>query len=95
MCPEALEKRLNEIGDIREGKLVTKKTGRVIKAVLPVHVFGFPPNIEKLKLICEKWNLPLVEDAAEALGSYAFVNEKLIHAGCIGEIGTLVLMEIK
>ena len=69
MCPEALEKRLEQIGCMKNGKIYNKITGNLISAVVPVHVFGLPARIEDIKKVCSKWNLPLVEDAAEALGS--------------------------
>ncbi len=69
MCPLALEKRLIEISERSNNVLFNKKTGRKISAVMPVHVFGLPSKILEIKKICEKWHLPLVEDAAEALGS--------------------------
>lgn len=62
--------------------LVTK---RVIRAIIVTHVFGFPAEIAKIKLICKKFNIKLIEDAAEALGSFY----KKKHLGTFGEIGIL------
>ena len=67
MCPLALEKRLHQIAFFRDGNVFNKITGNKITAVLPVHVFGLAAKIEEIKDVCSKWNLPLVEDAAEAL----------------------------
>ena len=89
MCPDALDKRLKEIALIKNGKIFNKNTGRRITAVIAVHVFGLISKIKKLRLVCKKWDLPLIEDAAEALGSYLFSEDKFIHAGCIGDIGTI------
>ena len=90
MCPKALESRLEQIA-VRRGKyLFNKVTGNKIKAVVPVHVFGLPAKILEINRICQKWNLPLVEDAAEALGSLISIsdNDKR-HCGCFGDIGML------
>lgn len=89
MCPLALEKRLNQIALLRDGKLFNKITGNEISAVLPVHVFGMPAKIEEIKNVCSKWQLPIVEDAAEALGSLTRTKKGSIHCGCIGDVGTL------
>ena len=89
MCPLALEKRLKEIGIIKNGKVYNKKTGKIIKAVLPVHVFGLLAKIEDIKAVCDQWGLPIIEDAAEALGSFSKIKSNFIHAGCIGEVGAI------
>ena len=62
-----------------------KKTGKRISAVIPMHTFGHPARIQEIKEICEEYNIPLVEDAAESLGSYY----KGQHTGTFGKIGTL------
>ena len=67
------------------GNCVNKKTGRIIKAIVPMHTFGHPSNLEELLEICEDFNLVMVEDAAEAIGSY-YKNQ---HVGTFGLIGTL------
>ena len=89
MCPKALDKRLNEIGEIRGEEVFNKLTGAKIAAVVPVHVFGLPAKIQEIKRICLKWKLKLVEDSAEALGSRIINQNTNIHCGCFGEIGTL------
>lgn len=85
LCPKALSARLSEIGERRNGKVFNVQTGRKIAAVLPVHVFGHPANIENLKDVADSWGLPLIEDAAEALGSWK--GNK--HCGLFGKVGTL------
>lgn len=71
-----------------EGKVINKQTGKVIKAIIIVHVFGNPANMERLMEIKEKYNLKVLEDATEALGSYylegKYANK---HCGTIGDIG--------
>ena len=90
MCPLALENRLKQIAVQRGNYLFNKVTGNKIKAVVPVHVFGLPANILEIKKICQKWNIPMVEDAAEALGSSISISSNdNRHCGCFGDIGIL------
>ncbi len=68
--------------------LINKKTGSKIKAMIPVHVFGHPINIEPLKKIAERYAITLIEDATESIGSYytagAFQGKQ---TGSIGDMG--------
>jgi aminotransferase in exopolysaccharide biosynthesis len=88
MDMEKLEEFLENECDFIDGKVINKKTNRIIKAIIVVHVFGNPANMEKLMQIKEKYNLKVVEDATEALGSYYLEG---IYAGkfcgTIGDIG--------
>ena len=83
--PILLEKYLKEISVIRNGKLINKKTKRHIKCLICVHVFGNSAEITKIRNICKKYNLLLIEDAAEALNSYY----KGKHLGTFGKVGIL------
>ena len=83
--PIVLQKTLEKIGIKKGNKLINKESGRQISAICPVHVFGNPADSFKLKAIADKWSLPMIEDAAEALGS--FISN--IHCGLIGDIGIL------
>lgn len=67
--PEKLKNYLSSIANVKEGKLYNKQTGRRIAALMPVHVFGHPADMDVLQEIAEEYNLPLVADAAESLGS--------------------------
>ncbi|MHC9543636.1 MAG: LegC family aminotransferase [Vulcanimicrobiota bacterium] len=68
--------------------LRNKKSGRIIKAVLPVHVFGNPCDMEALMAIAEEFSLKVVEDATESLGSYyAEGRFKKRYTGTIGTLG--------
>ncbi|GKX65521.1 LegC family aminotransferase [Inconstantimicrobium mannanitabidum] len=70
------------------GKLINKKTGRTIKAVVVVHVFGNLANMSEIMKIAKKYNLKVVEDATEALGSYYTEGPyKGMFAGTIGDFG--------
>lgn len=80
---QKLEIYLKKITKFKKGKCINKRTGKVIKAIVPVHVFGHPCNIEKIIKIAKKFNLIVVEDAAEALGSFY----KKKHLGTFGDVG--------
>ena len=69
MSPKALGDFLDENAEIVDGVCINKNTGRVIKAVVPMHTFGHPCRIDEIADLCKKWCIVLVEDAAEALGS--------------------------
>lgn len=64
---------------------INKTTGRPITACVPMHTFGHPARIDEIVAICNEYNIPVVEDAAESLGSYY----KGQHTGTFGEIGVL------
>lgn len=73
MCPEALEMAMNDY------------QGKSIKAVIPVHLYGMPAKIDEIEKIAAKYNVPIIEDAAEALGS-VFNGKK---CGTFGDIAAL------
>lgn len=80
-----LENYLKKITVKKKNRLFNKKTKREIKALICLHTFGHPAKIDVLKNICKKYNLFLIEDSAEALGSY--YNKQ--HVGTFGDIGIL------
>ena len=80
-----LENYLNKITKFRGNECINKFTGNVIKAIMPVHVFGHPCNIQDIVKIAKKFNLIVIEDAAEALGSFY----KKKHLGTFGDVGCL------
>lgn len=83
ICPNALEERLKEIGEKRDGVTYNRKTGKQISGILPVHVFGRPLRIKEIVAVADEWGIPVVEDAAEALGSWVEGN----HCGSFGKLG--------
>lgn len=83
LSPEAIENFLSENGEIRGAKCYNKISGKRISACLPMHTFGFPVKIDKIIEICNKWCIPVVEDAAESLGS-AYKNQP---TGSFGKVG--------
>ena len=71
LCPMAVEAYLDEYAFINtEGVCLHKKTQQVIRAVVPMHTFGHPAELDELLTVCNKWHIALVEDAAESLGSF-------------------------
>ena len=90
MDPIKLEKFCSEECDFKEGALVNKKTNKKIRALVIVHVFGNMADMEKIMDIAKKYNLRVLEDATEALGTYYTEGRyKGKYAGTIGDIGVL------
>lgn len=83
--PLKLEAYLMEIAELRNGELYNKQTNRRIKALVPMHTFGHPCMMDELVVLCEKYKLVLVEDAAESLGSYY----KGQHTGSFGKVSAM------
>ena len=103
LSPKAVRSFLEEFGELREKVCYNKKTGRKIAACLPMHTFGFPVHLNELIKVCKEWGIPLVEDAAESLGSeykgkstggfgdvgvFSFNGNKIITSGGGGAIVT-------
>ncbi|OGX12931.1 MAG: aminotransferase DegT [Omnitrophica bacterium RIFOXYB12_FULL_50_7] len=78
--PKALSDYLSRIAEIRDGECINRETGRKIKVLVAMHTFGHPCDLEKLSDLCKKYNLILIEDAAEALGSF-YKNRHVGHWG--------------
>ncbi len=75
-----LEAYLTTHTRIRNKTCVNQRTGHPIRALLGVHIFGMPMDMEPLKALCDRFHLKLIEDAAESLGSFY----KGIHTGNFG-----------
>lgn len=69
----------------RSGQCVNRISGRVIRALVPMHTFGHPVDVDGLLALAQDFNIALVEDAAESLGSYYHGQ----HTGTFGLMGTL------
>ncbi len=65
-----LSEYLEDIAEHRPDGCINRRTGRRIKAVVPMHTFGHPVDLEPLQDLCERFRLSLIEDAAESLGSF-------------------------
>ena len=86
LSPRAMSAWLEEnaqLGD--DGLCRTKLDNRVIRACVPMHTFGHPADLDGLIDVCTHWQLVLIEDAAESLGSFY----KGRHTGTFGSLGTL------
>jgi aminotransferase in exopolysaccharide biosynthesis len=84
LSPQALLAFLVENSIDRDGMRINKSTGKRIAACVPMHTFGFPCRIDEIAAICKEYDITLVEDAAESLGSWY----KGIHTGNFGLMGT-------
>ena len=103
LSPFAVSDFLDEFGELREDGCYNKNTGRKIAACLPMHTFGFPVHLDELIRVCNFWKIPMVEDAAESLGSeykgkptgsfgvvgaFSFNGNKIVTSGGGGAITT-------
>jgi perosamine synthetase len=84
LSPSLLKKYLSEIAEVKNNSCYNKKTGKRIAACVPMHTFGLPICMDELISICNEYNIPVVEDAAESLGS----SYKGQHTGTFGLLGT-------
>ncbi|WP_051010766.1 LegC family aminotransferase [Salinibacter ruber] len=83
--PAKLGAYLDDIAEVRDGTCVNTQTGRPIRAVVPMHAYGHPVDLDPLQNICDTYHLALVEDAAESLGSLY----KGEHTGTRGQCAAL------
>ena len=83
--PLALREHLRANASLRDGELHNTSTGRRISAVVPMHTFGHPMQIEALIDVAKEFNLVVVEDAAESIGSYVGTT----HTGTFGRCSSL------
>lgn len=103
LSPQAVSNFLEEFCELRDDGCYNKKTNNKIAACLPMHTFGFPIKLNELLNVCNKWNIPIVEDAAEAIGSeyngkpvgqfgkigaFSFNGNKIVTSGGGGAIVT-------
>ncbi|OJV21657.1 MAG: aminotransferase DegT [Bacteroidetes bacterium 41-46] len=85
LSPIAMSKWLNENCEVKGNICLNRKTGRRIKACVPMHTFGHPVHLDELVELCERYHIELVEDAAESLGSFY----KGKHTGTFGKVGVI------
>lgn len=84
LSPLKLKDFLDEFATLNDnGDCINQSTGKVIKACVPMHTFGHPCKIDEIVEICNVYNIAVVEDAAESLGSYY----KGQHTGSFGKVG--------
>jgi len=85
MSPESLERFFLKSCEKRKDGVYNKVTGRKVSAVVPMHTFGHPSRIDSILQICSRYDIQVIEDSAESLGSYY----KGTHTGIFGKIGIL------
>ena len=85
LSPDKMLLWLSQNAKIKNGECFNKTTGKRIKACVPMHTFGHPVHLDELVQVCNKYNIELVEDAAESLGSFY----KGKHTGVFGKVGVL------
>jgi dTDP-4-amino-4,6-dideoxygalactose transaminase len=90
--PAAVTAAINERCELRGDRLVNKATGGVIRALLPVHLYGQMADLPALMAIAQRYRLAVVEDAAQAIGS-ALPDGR--RAGSIGDVGCLSFFPTK
>lgn len=85
LCPKALEVFLEDNAALDQNGAFLKTSKKRIKAVIPMHTYGHPVELDEIIVICKKWKLILIEDAAESLGSFY----KGKHTGTFGQFGAI------
>lgn len=85
LSANSLQAFLNQYAEIKDNQCYNKQTQKRIAACVPMHTFGHPCEIDKIQIICEQWRIPLVEDAAESLGSFY----KGKHTGNFGKLAAV------
>ena len=85
LSPSKLKSFLEKNTSIKNKECINKKTKKVIKACVPMHSYGHPCRIDEIKKICDEYNIFLIEDAAESVGSFY----KNRHTGTFGHLGAM------
>ena len=85
LSPTALRSFLEKNTIINNNRCINKKTKKIIKACVPMHSYGHPCKIDEIKKICDEYNIFLIEDAAESIGS-TYKNK---HTGTFGHLGVI------
>lgn len=86
LSAKSMSQFLEENCEIRnDGYCWNKTTGKIVRACIPMHTFGFPVELDDINNLCNHYNIALVEDAAESLGS----TYKEKHTGTVGKISAV------
>jgi len=80
-----LDVYLSEISQMRDGECFNASSGKRIKAIVPMHTFGHSVDMDALNIVAKKYNIDVIEDAAESLGSYY----KGKHTGTLSKISAI------
>jgi dTDP-4-amino-4,6-dideoxygalactose transaminase len=84
LSPASVAECIENQCELRDGRLMNKKTGGVVKVVMPVHLFGQMADMDPLVKLARRNNLKVVEDAAQAIGSEYRGGRR---AGSMGDVG--------
>jgi aminotransferase in exopolysaccharide biosynthesis len=85
LSPFALKAFLENNTTIKNKQCINNKTSKVVKACVPMHTYGHPCKIDKIKKICDEHYIFLIEDAAESVGTLY----KNRHTGTFGQLGAM------
>ena len=85
LSPVAVREWLTKNSEQKNGECYNKRTGRRVKACVPMHTFGHPVHLDELVEVLKEYHIELVEDAAESIGSLY----KGKHTGTFGKVGAL------
>ena len=85
LSPSSLRSFLENNTIVKDEHCVNKRSGKLIKACVPMHSYGHPCRIDEIKEICDNYNIFLIEDAAESVGSF-YKNK---HTGTFGHVGAM------
>jgi dTDP-4-amino-4,6-dideoxygalactose transaminase len=89
LSPPALEHFLRHECEQKADTLVVRKSGAILRAIVPVHLFGLCCEMDSIHRISEQYQLDVIEDAAQAIGAEYRFNSQLQRAGTMGECGFL------
>jgi dTDP-4-amino-4,6-dideoxygalactose transaminase len=87
MSPVELQKFLRDECERRRGELVHRASGSRVRAIVPVHLFGLCCDMDSIVRLAREHDLPLIEDAAQAIGAQCVVSSATRQAGTIGLCG--------
>lgn len=85
LSPDTVSSWLEKNAEMRPDGCYNRRTGRRVRACVPMHTFGHPVRIKELLAVCEKWKIQVIEDAAESIGSL-YEGQ---HTGTFAPIGAL------
>ena len=95
MDVDAAERFVRDRTEVREGRRVLKTSGAVLKAIMPVHLYGLPANMTAVRRLAQAHGLRVVEDAAQAVGARCWIDGAPRRAGNLGDVAGFSLFPAK